>query len=252
MTVSLNMDHEHIAVLMIDRPEVRNALDWATIELFREQVELAHSLPDLRVLILTGTKDIFIAGGDLKALHSHPTLEDGQRLSTEMSAALDRLEALPCPTIAAINGPARGGGAEIALACDMRVMARDGDMGFVQINLALMPGWGAGQRLLRLVGYSRALEWLIRGQILSAEQVYACGLVNELAPENEAMEVANNMAKEISKKSPQAVGAIKRALRAGLYLQTGAASSIEQAEFPALWAAEEHLQSVEKFLKRPK
>lgn len=252
MTVSLNMTNDYIAVLQIDRPEVRNALDWTSIELFREQIEHAHSLPDLRALILTGSKDAFIAGGDLRALHSHPTLEDGQRLSIKMSTALDRLEALPCPTIAAINGPARGGGAEIALACDLRVMARNSDLGFVQINLALLPGWGASQRLLRLVGYSRALEWLIRGRILTAEEVFAIGLANEIAPETEALEVALSLAQEISRKSQNAVKAIKRILRAGLYANLEIAAALERAEFPALWAGEEHLLAVENFLKRSK
>ena len=170
MSVSLKTHQPGIAILQVERPEVRNALDWAAMRAFGEGVEQAHAMPELRALVLSGSARAFIAGGDLKELANYPTRADGAKLSAGMSAALARLEALPCPTIAAMNGPARGGGAEISLACDLRVMAADADLGFVHISLGLTPGWGAGQRLLRLAGYSRALEWLATGRVLSAEE----------------------------------------------------------------------------------
>lgn len=250
MSVSLQVKQAGIAVLQVERPEVRNALNWEAIHAFSESIDHAHSLKDLRALIITGSKQAFIAGGDLKELHSYSTPADGERLSATMREALDRLEALPCPTIAAMNGPARGGGAEISLACDLRFMARDADVGFVQIQLGLTPGWGAGQRLLRLVGYSRALEWLVSGQILSAEDAYKWGLVNRLTPAGQALQSALDLARQIAEQPFQSVLAIKRLLRAGLYLQPEMAWAIEQAEFPALWASEPHLQAVQRFIDR--
>ena len=115
MSVSLKFTEENIALLKIDRPEVRNALDWDAMFTFRDLIENSHKQPDLRALIITGSGNSFIAGGDLKALHSHTSEIDGKKLSQLMSFALQRLESLPCPTIAAINGPARGGGAHTGI-----------------------------------------------------------------------------------------------------------------------------------------
>ena len=250
MTVTLQVESSEIAILKVDRPQVRNALNWQAMEDFSSRVEDAHNLPGLRALIITGSKQAFIAGGDLKALADFPRAADGLRLSQGMSAALRRLEALPCPTIAGMNGPARGGGAEISLACDLRVMAQNADLGLVQVTLGLTPGWGAGQRLLRLVGYSQALELLTTGAVLSAEQALALGLANRLAPPGQALEEALELAHQIAKQPVEAVRAIKRLLRAGKDLTPEAAADFEMSEFPALWAGETHVQAVERFLKR--
>jgi enoyl-CoA hydratase/carnithine racemase len=167
-----------------------------------------------------------------------------------MGRALSRLESLPCPTIAAIEGPARGGGVEIALACDLRVMSTEADLGLVQITLGLTPGWGAGQRLLRLVGYSRALEWLLIGRVLTAQEALAYGLANIGSSPRQALQEALELARKIASQPATAVQAIKRLLRAGILLSPELAAANEQTEFPPLWAAEAHLQAVEKFFRR--
>lgn len=248
MPVSLKSIEGGITILKVDRPQVRNALDWDAMHAFRDCVESAHSIPDLRAFIVCGSNEAFIAGGDLKALHKFTSQDDGLRLSREMSSTLERLEALPCPTIAAINGPARGGGAEICLACDIRIMSTNADIGFVQIILGLVPGWGAGQRLLRLVGYSLAMEWLSTGRILSADESLAHGLVNSLTPTGQALSAAIDLAQVVASNSMHAVRAVKRILRAGLYLPPSTAASFEGAEFPPLWAADEHKKAVHRFL----
>jgi enoyl-CoA hydratase len=239
-----------IGLLQVNRPQVRNALDWKAMQAFEDCVEQAHAASNLRALIVAGTAEIFIAGGDLKALHSFTSPADGLRLSRQMTSALARLESLPCPTIAAIGGPARGGGAEIALACDLRVMAENADLGFVQITLGLTPGWGAGQRLLRLVGHSRALEWLVTGKILTPQEAAACGLANRVVRQGEALAEALTLAQGIALQPAAAVQAAKALLRGGGMLPAEAAAALEQALFPPLWAAEEHLLAVEKFLRR--
>jgi len=248
--VSLRAAQEGIAILQINRPQVRNALDWKAIRVFAECVEQAHADPSLRALIITGTPDFFIAGGDLKALHRYTSESDGLRLARQMGRALSRLESLPCPTIATIEGPARGGGVEIALACDLRVMSTEADLGLVQITLGLTPGWGAGQRLLRLVGYSRALEWLLIGRVLTAQEALAYGLANIGSSPRQALQEALELARKIASQPATAVQAIKRLLRAGILLSPELAAANEQTEFPPLWAAEAHLQAVEKFFRR--
>jgi enoyl-CoA hydratase len=239
-----------IGLLLVNRPQVRNALNWEAMEAFSLMVEDLHARTDLRTVILSGAGRTFIAGGDLKQLHKNSGAADGLRLSRLMTNALMRLESLPFPIIAAINGPARGGGAEIALACDLRVLDAGADLGFVQISLGLTPGWGAGQRLLRMVGYSLALEYLAGGRVLTPLEAAACGLANRIAPPGEALTSALALAREISRYDPAAVQALKRLLRAGLVLPPEQAASAEQAEFPALWAADAHLQAVERFLQR--
>ncbi len=220
------------------------------MEAFSAAIEKAHLISDLKALVLTGTGNAFCSGGDLKELADYNTYADGRRLSEVMSAALKRLMALPFPTIAAMNGPARGGGAEIALACDLRVMAMDADLGLMHINIGITPAWGGGQRLLRLVGYSRALEWLATGRILSATEAMTHGLANRLAPMGEAMQEAMEMARMIASRPSTAVRAIKRILCAGISLSSAAAARIERSEFPTLWADEVHHQLVDKFFQR--
>ena len=249
MSIHLYFPLPHLAVLQVSRPGVRNALNWQAIQDFRDHIDQIAALPDLRACILTGTGSAFISGGDLKELSEYPSRADGLRLSRLMSEALLRLENLPCPTIAAINGPARGGGAEISLACDLRVMAEDADLGFVQVNLGLTPGWGAGQRLLRLVGYSLALEWLATGRILTASQAGEYHLANQIVPSGVALDASIELASEIASKPPEAVRAMKRLLQVGLQLPPASAAWLEQEEFPALWAGAAHLNAVQRFLE---
>jgi enoyl-CoA hydratase len=250
MSVTLEMIEPHIALLRVDRPQVRNALDWESMTAFSQAVEGAYQTPDLRALILTGSEKAFIAGGDLKALRGATTRADGLRLAEMMSRPLKRLEALSCITLAAMNGPTRGGGAEIALACDLRVMGAAADFGLVQVTLGLTPGWGGGQRLLHLVGYSRALEWLATGRILTAQEMLAHGLTNRVSPRGRALDGALELAREIAAQPASAVRATKRLLRVGRLLPAQSAARAELEEFPPLWASEEHVQAVEEFLKR--
>ncbi|MDX1435253.1 MAG: enoyl-CoA hydratase/isomerase family protein [Anaerolineales bacterium] len=250
MSVSLNWVEPYIALIRIERPHVKNALNWKAMEEFAAAVDQAHLLQDLRALIITGAENAFSSGGDLRELYDFRSEQDGRRLMDGMTAALQRLAALPCPTIAAINGPARGGGAEIALACDMRVMSEDADLGMVHINIGISPAWGGGQRILRLVGYSRALEWLTTGHVLSSEEALLHRVANHLAPIGESVNKAVEMARQISTRPPAAVRAIKRMLGAGINLPVNEAESYERSIFPSLWAAEEHHELVEMFFNR--
>ncbi len=251
MPITYHTPEPHLAILTINRPRVLNALSLAAIAEFAAAVEQAHAHPDLRALIVTGQGDkAFCAGGDLRELAAYTTEADGEFVTQGMTTALQRLEALPCPTIAAINGLARGGGAETALACDIRIMSENADIGMTQIALGLTPGWGSGQRLLRLVGYPRALEWLATGRIIPAAQAREYGLINHLVPKGQALPAARTLAREIAAHPPETVQTLKRILRAGLTQPAEQAAAYEQAQFPALWAADEHHQRVQKFINR--
>ncbi len=122
-----------LAIWVVDRPQRRNAMDWATMQAFARAVEEAVRDPALRVVILTGAEGAFLSGADLYEMAHYRTEADGYRLGQVMGDALRQLEEAPWISIAAINGPARGGGVEVALACDLRVMAEDADLAFVQV-----------------------------------------------------------------------------------------------------------------------
>ena len=133
-----------------------------------------------------------------------------------MSEALARLERLPVPVIAAVNGYALGGGSEIASACDLRIVDEAAQMGFIHIRMALIPGWGAGQRLLRMVGYSRALAILLEGRPMGADELLSYGLAHQVAARGQAFDTALAFAQKIIPHPPATVSAIKRMLWAGL------------------------------------
>ncbi|RMF48677.1 MAG: enoyl-CoA hydratase/isomerase family protein [Anaerolineae bacterium] len=249
--ILLDTPYPGVAQLTVNRPQVRNALDWETMDAFADAVTELAGRSDVRALVVCGAHGTFLSGGDLRALHDATGEAAGARLVAGMTRSLERLAALPYPVFAALDGAARGGGAEVALACDVRVMAQDATLGFVQVRLGLMPGWGGAQRLLRLVGYGRALLWLTTGEVLDAAQAYAAGLVEALAPTGGALPAALELARQVAAQSPQAVQAIKRTLRAHLDGVSPAwSAALEQAAFPPLWAHPYHQQAVKRFLQR--
>ncbi len=272
--IAFALDNNGIGTLTLNRPQVRNGLGWSAMRAFAEAVEQAHaaarldpvhmdairlngaSAPDtrqpLRALIVTGAGSAFASGGDVQELQAFPSRADGLRLASLMGDALARLEALPCPTIAAINGPARGGGAELAVACDLRVMDAAADIGFVQARLGIIPAWGGGQRLLRAIGYARALELLATGRVVSAAEALALRLVNLVAAAGEALAAARRLAEQIAANPPAATQAAKRILRASLARTDEDAMAAERAEFPSLWDTEFRREAVRKFLNRSK
>jgi enoyl-CoA hydratase/carnithine racemase len=250
--IVFDIREQRIGVVTLNRPQARNALNWEGMDAFAEAVETAHRIPDLRALIVTGSEGAFCAGGDLYELDNYPSRLDGERLTTIMGTALDRLEELPFPTVAAIEGAAMGGGAEIALACDMRVMAESAILGLVHVRLAICPAWGGGQRLLRLVGYASAFAWLAAGRVLSAAETLACRLANCLTPDGKALEGALELVRSFTRNDPAAIQAIKRILRAGISLPNGQAAEVERSEFPDLWAAPAHLKASAHFVSRKK
>ena len=247
--IDYEVDRHQIGTLTFNRPSVRNALDWAAMELFAQTIQAIEQNPP-RALLLTGAGGSFCAGGDLADLHPRASEDDGRRLAELMGEALSQLERLPIPTLAAIEGAAVGGGAEIALACDMRIMAEDAILQMAQVRLGLMPGWGGGQRLLRLTGYSRAFYWLASGQPVKAHQALAFGLANEIAPSGMAYRRAHEQASDLVAFSPKALKAIKTALLAGLDEPHLEAMALERSLFPALWASPAHQRAAEALIKR--
>jgi len=255
-TLRLERDPAGVATVTFDRTRVRNALDWPTMAAFAaavdglscDAVDASGAAGRLRVVVVTGAgTDAFCSGGDQRALSQATSEADGRRVAQVMGDACLALERLPVPTIAAINGYALGGGSEIALACDLRVADETAQLGLVHLRLALIPGWGAGQRLLRLVGYGRAMEMLLTARPYGARELEALGIVNEVAPAGGALPVALALARRIAAADAATVRAVKALLQAGVRLPYERSLDVERALFPALWAAEPHVRALRRF-----
>ncbi len=250
-TLLLERTSEGIGIITFNRPHLLNALDIATMRQFAEVVEALHYDEDLRVIILSGAGErSFCSGADLVELADRTSEEEAREMITIMGDALLRLERLPVPVIAAINGYALGGGSEIALACDMRILDEKARLGLIQIRVGVTPGWGAGQRLLRVLGYARAMEFLLRGHIMHAREAQAYGLANQVVAQGRALWYAKNFARRIAQEPPRVVRGIKALLQAGLTEPYEKALQTERDIFPPLWADEPHTKAVEAFLER--
>lgn len=239
-----------VSVVTIDRPERRNAVDFVTMDELDESLGLLEADRGLRVVILTGGGETFISGGDLKSFQDLKTAEDGERMARRMESLLRRLTLLPVPVIAAINGPAIGGGAEVALACDLRVMEEDAYIAFRQVSMGLSTAWGAGPRLLRSVGFSRALHYLLTSEHIGPDEALRMGLIQRVARPGQAMSAALELAEVIATQPPLAVRSIKRILLEMLELPYTAAVDIEARVFGKLWASEDHHEAVRAFFEK--
>lgn len=235
---------DHVATLTINRPATRNALDMDTMYALADAVEQLHDDTAIQVVIVTGAGGAFISGGDLNELHALNSRADAARFTDLMRHTLNRLAELPIITLAAIEGPARGGGCEVALACDWRVATHTASLGFAQIHLGVTTGWGGAHRLHRLVGYARALELLALGEPISAEDAWRMGLVNRLAEPGQAMSVAHTLARAVAVQPPEVVRAYKRILAAETAHE---ANALERDQFPELWVGEAHVRAIERF-----
>lgn len=166
-----------VATLVVDRPAQRNALSVPICEQINDLVSDIERDPQVRVLVITGSgPKSFVAGADINELVTYTPaqgyrhIEVGHRLFT-------RIENLPIPTIASVNGYCLGGGLEIAMACDIRLASANAKFGLPEINIAMVPGWGGAERLQRLIGQSRAAAMIITGEMISVDDAVSCGLV---------------------------------------------------------------------------
>ena len=249
---NLIVEHGSVTLLRVSRPEQRNAINFATMDELEEVLTLLEKDESLRVLVLTGGGETFVSGGDLRDFQVLVTAEDGRRMAERMGAILTRISCLPVPVIAALNGPAVGGGTEVALACDLRVAATNAYFSFRQVTMGIMTAWGGAPRLLALLGFSRSLYYLLTAERIPPEQALQMGLVQCVTPEGQAVAGALEMARQIVSQPPLAVRAIKRTLRHMMGVPFEAAAAVEVQEFGKVWASEDHLEAVNAFFaKRP-
>jgi len=200
-----------VGIIKINRPEVRNVLNWETWMELEEVLHRLHDDPHLRVGIITGVGDeAFIAGADLHMLKER-TPQDAIDASIKANEILLFMESMEEPVIAAINGWALGGGCEIALACDIRIASEKAQIGQTEVRVGIMPGYGGNIRLTRLIGPGRAKEIIFTGKILNAVEAERIGIVNRVVPHEALMAEAMGIAAQIAR-GPAAIHFAKKSI----------------------------------------
>ncbi len=235
-----------LAVLTIDRPHVRNAINVATMhELDGRLDEIAAS--DCHVLVVTGAGDsAFVSGGDLKELARIRSFGEAQEMALTMRRVLDRIASLPIPTIAAMNGDAYGGGAEFSVSCDIRIAPDDLKMAFNQVRLGIMPAWGGIERLTDIVGPSKALYLMTTGEVITAEHAQAWGLLERVVPRAEFELVWRSVARTMAEAPRGALIGIKHVLRSHRPAAHPALAEEATAAFAHTWISDDHWRMVEE------
>ena len=250
---NLTLDRDGaVAVLTINRPKVLNALNTPTMdELRRAVLEVKHDAA-LRVLIITGAGEkAFVAGADINEL-AVQTPTQGKEHALLGQHVLDLIENLGKPVIAAINGFALGGGCELALACTLRIAADTARLGQPEINLGIIPGYGGTQRLSRLVGKGVALDLLLSGRQVKADEALQIGLVNRVVPAAELVSEAKKLAMELASKAPIAVQYIIEAVNRGLEIPLDKGQFLEATLFGLVASSEDMREGTKAFLEKRK
>ena len=237
------------AVITINRPEKRNALDRHVRAGLHAAFDRAKSDDTVRVLVITGAGDkAFIAGADISEFEGRTAVDQWRAMSG--APVFDIPERCPKPVIAAVNGFCLGGGMELALACDIRIASTAGKFGQPEVNLGIIPGGGGTQRLPRVAGLGAALRLILTGDIIDAAEALRLGVISEVTEPAALMTRALAIAETIASKSPVAVAAAKEATRAALSLPLEDGLKFERSLFGLCFASEDKVEGVRAFLEK--
>jgi enoyl-CoA hydratase len=239
-----------IAYVTIDRPKVLNALNMQTMEELREAFHDLKNDKGVRVVILTGAGEkSFVAGADINELQKNNPVE-AKEYTHKGQSVLNLIENLGKPVIACINGFALGGGCELALACTMRLASDNARLGQPEVKLGIIPGYGGSQRLPRLVGKGIAMQILLTGDMISAQDAHRIGLVNEVVPTAELIPRAEAIAQAIIKNAPLAIQYCLEAVNHGMEMTQEEGLFLEATLFAVCCATEDKQEGTTAFLEK--
>jgi enoyl-CoA hydratase/carnithine racemase len=241
--------HAHVVVWTIDRPDAKNALDHATIAALADAIDDANKDRSIRAAVLTGAGHVFVSGGDLRALRDKNSPQDAETFSDLGWHLCRALTELPFPVVCALPGPAIGGGAELALACDMRVADVRATIELKQVRMGVTTAWGTVPRLLALVGAGAAARMLYAAHAVSATEAKLLGLVDEVTENGLARTTAVAWAEDIALASPTAVAEMKRVVREAFGSDT-AVRALERQLFVDTWSGPDHIEAVDAYFAR--
>ena len=243
---------DQIATVTIDRPKALNALNTETLSELKECFSELEKQKDVRVVILTGGGNkSFVAGTDISEM-VNATPAEGRAMSLLAMEAFNKLENMPQVTIAAVNGYALGGGCEIAMSCDIRIVAENAVFGQPECGLGIIPGFGGTQRLARLIGKGRAKELIFTCDRIDAQEAYRMGLANKVVPADQLMRACQEMAGRILSKGSYAVSIAKSMINAGMDMDLNNALKMEADAFGFTFSTHDKEEGMTAFLeKRP-
>jgi enoyl-CoA hydratase len=243
---------DNIGILTVNRPDKLNALSNELTEELDRFLSEVEKDAELRVLVITGAGEkAFVAGADIKELIERDALL-GREVSQFRQALFSRIENLPIPVIAAVNGYALGGGLELALACNIRIASEKAQFGAPEVKLGIIPGDGGTQRLPRLVGLGRAMEMVLTGDFIDAAEALRIGLVNKVVPHEELIETVMSLAKKIASRPPLAVKYAKEAVNRSQEGDTASGYALESYLHALSCTTEDKAEGVAAFLEKRK
>ena len=243
---------EGIATITLNRPEALNAFSKELVHEVLEALKDAKNDENVRVIVLTGAGEkAFSAGADIKAMKGMNALRT-RELSLMGESLCTAIENHEKPVIAAINGYALGGGLEVSMACDFRIVSENARMGQTEINIGLIPGWGGTQRLTRLIGMTKAKELIFTGRIIEAKTAEQLGIVNMVIPQNEFKQAVRQFALDLAQKAPVALRVAKALMNKGAEIGLDAAIALEREGFGVVGSTEDLQEGVSAFTEKRK
>jgi len=243
---------DNIGLVTVNRPEKLNALSNELIQELDELLDGVENDEDLRVLVVTGAGEkAFVAGADIQELVDRDAVV-GRKVSRTRQAVFYRIENMPIPVIAAVNGYAVGGGLELALACSIRIGSENAQFGAPEVKLGIIPGDGGTQRLPRLVGLGRAMEMVLTGDFIDAQEAYRIGLINKVVPQDRLMETTMALAEKIAKRPPLAVQYAKEVVNRSQEGDVASGYALESSLHALTCTTEDKKEGVQAFLEKRK
>jgi enoyl-CoA hydratase len=237
------------AVAQINRPDALNALNIKLMEELVDALETLDKDRDVRCMILTGNEKAFAAGADIKEMADATAVE---MLIRDQFARWDRIRKVKKPIIAAVSGFALGGGCELMMTCDIVIASETARIGQPEINIGVMPGAGGTQRLTRAVGKAKAMELVLTGKMISAQEALQWGLINKVVPVEYYLQEARDLAKEIASKPPVAVRLAKEAVLKAFDTTIEGGLEFERKNFYLLFASEDQKEGMKAFVEKRK
>ncbi|MBA4533594.1 enoyl-CoA hydratase-related protein [Brevibacillus halotolerans] len=251
MTIQLEKQGQ-VGILTIQRPEMYNCLNLVTLERLQRLLLEVSTDTDIRVVIITGAGDkAFCSGADLKERKTMQQSQVQQYIRT-IRDVFTQVERLSVPVIAAINGIAFGGGLELALACDLRVMSETAQTGLTETSLGIIPGAGGTQRLPRLIGKGRAKELILTARRIGAKEALEIGLVNQIVPANQVLEASLSLAQQIALNAPLALAQAKWAIDYGMEVDMATGLALESNAYQILVPTKDRLEGLAAFAEKRK
>lgn len=239
-----------VATLTINRPDTLNAINTAVIDAMHDALDTLEQDDGVRAIIFTGAGRAFVAGGDIADLNSRRGLPHYQEFAEAIHVLFRRIETLDKPTIGAVNGYALGGGTELLLTLDLRILSDKAKLGLPEINLGLFPGAGGSQRIIRQIPLCRAKELMYTGDMIDAATAVEVGLANKMVPHDDLMAVAMETAQKIASKSPLVLKLLKRNLMDGADMPLPSALRHEQAVISLVLDSDDAHEGCSAFLEK--